>query len=310
MPEYVIEPPDVLAISAVSLVPRHPYHVRPLDTVRIQATGVPEEAPIGNDYIVGLDGNLVLGFGYDYSDAQGTQYLPIRAVGKTIEQLRNEVEQRLRLTVRDPKVWVTITSIASQQDITGEHLVAPDGRVTLGKYGRVCIVGMTIEEARLAIEAHLSSEFENPQISLDVFAYNSKVYYVVTQGAGFGDQVFTLPVKGNETALDAIGNIQGLSSNSSVRMWIARPGFNEFGGDQIMPIDWLGITQRGDVLTNYQLMPGDRLYVAEDKLVALDTALGKLISPFERIFGVTLLGTQTASRIALYPAGGGGGGGF
>jgi polysaccharide export outer membrane protein len=83
-------------------------------------------------------------------------------------------------------------------------------------------------------------------------------------------------------------------------MWVARPGSNECGGDQILPVDWLAITQRGDVCTNYQVMPGDRVYVSEDKLVAFDTLLGKIFSPFERIFGVTLLGTQTAKEIRFF----------
>jgi hypothetical protein len=42
------------------------------------------------------------------------------------------------------------------------------------------------------------------------------------------------------------------------------------------------------------------MFVAEDKLVALDTALAKVISPFERIFGITLLGTQTAKGIKFF----------
>lgn len=296
-PVYVIEPPDVLTISAISLVPKHPYRVRPLDTLIVQATGMPTEAPIGGEHVIGLDGNLVLGYEYDYLDGQ---HQPIRATGKTIEMIRTELEERLQLVAREPRVWITLSSIASQQDISGEHLVAPDGRVTLGSYGRVSLIGMTIEEAKTTIETHLSQYFENPQVGVDVFGFNSKVYYVITQGAGLGDQVFRLPIKGSETALDAIGEIQGFSSNSSIRMWVARPGFNNQGGDQIMPIDWLGISQRGDVTTNYQLMPGDRLYVAEDKLVAFDTALAKIISPIERMLGVTLLGTQTANRITTY----------
>lgn len=296
-PVYIIEPPDVLTISALSLVPKHPYHIRPLDTLIVQATGVPPEAPISGEHAIGLDGNLVLG--YEYDDLDG-QHQPIRAVGKTVEEIRKELEERLQLVAREPRVWITLASIASQQDISGEHLVAPDGRVTLGGYGRVCLTGMTIDEAKTVIEDHLAQYFENPQVGVDVFGYNSKVYYIITQGAGLGDQVFRLPVKGNETALDAIGEMQGFSSNSSLRMWIARPGFNNQGGDQIMPIDWLGISQRADVTTNYQLMPGDRLYVAQDRLVALDTALAKLISPIERLLGVTLLGTQTANRITTY----------
>ncbi|MCA9260796.1 MAG: TolC family protein, partial [Planctomycetales bacterium] len=169
---------------------------------------------------------------------------------------------------------------------------------------------MTMEEATLAIEAHLSQYLENPEIAVDVLGYNSKVFYVVTQGAGLGDGVIILPSRGNETVLDAIGKIQGLQSNSSTRMWIARPGSNDCGGDQILPVDWLAVTQRGDTTTNFQILPGDRLYVSEDKLVAFDTKLGKLFSPFERMFGVTLLGTQTARQINFYNQGGNFGGGF
>ena len=53
-------------------------------------------------------------------------------------------------------------------------------------------------------------------------------------------------------------------------------------------------------------MPGDRLYVSEDKLVAFDTTIAKIFSPLERIFGVTLLGTQTASRVVFFDQGNGG----
>ena len=255
------------------------------------------EAPISGEYPIGLDGKLVVGFDYDYVD---NQYQPIQAAGREIEEIRAELEARLSKIVRKSNVSISLVSIAAQQDIAGEHLVAPDGKVTLGSYGRVQVVGMTIDEAKSALEAHLATYFESPNVSLDVYGYNSKVYYVITQGAGLGDQVVRLPIKGNETALDAVAEIQGLTATSSIRMWIARPGFNDCGGDQIMPVDWLGITQRGDVRTNYQLLPGDRLYVAEDRLVAIDTALAKLFSPVERIFGVTLLGVQTANSFATY----------
>jgi polysaccharide export outer membrane protein len=122
--------------------------------------------------------------------------------------------------------------------------------------------------------------------------------------------VVILPAKGNETILDAIGQIQGLESNQSTRMWVARPGGNECQGDQILPIDWLAVTQRGDTTTNYQLLPGDRLYVSEDKLVAVDTKLGKIISPIERILGVTALGTSTVEGIKLFGQNRGGQGGL
>ncbi|MCA9236068.1 MAG: polysaccharide biosynthesis/export family protein [Planctomycetales bacterium] len=300
LPDYMIEPPDVLSIEAISLVPRQPYHLGPLDAITVFTEGLPEELNLGGEFVVQANGTVQLGF----------ELGAVQAVGKTVDELRDELLAKLTETYAEPQVVVTLTQIAAQQQIAGEHLVAPDGKVNLGAYGRVAVVGLTMEEAKAAIEYHLSQYLESPKIALDVVGYNSKVFYVITQGAGLGDRVIILPSKGNETVLDAIGQVQGLDSTSSTRMWVARPGSNECGGDQILPVDWLAVTQRGDVATNYQVMPGDRVYVSEDKLVAFDTALGKVFSPFERIFGVTLLGTQTAQRVVFFNQNNGGGQGF
>lgn len=293
LPDYIIEPPDILAIEAISLIPKQPYALRPLDVVAVSTTGLAEGMNLAGSYVIQADGSLQLGM----------ELGSITAAGKTAAQLQQELLQQLAQTYKDPQVEVTLVQLGAQQQIAGEHLVAPDGKVTLGTYGRVRVVGMTMEEARAAIEAHLSQFLEGPQIALDVLGYNSKVYYVITQGAGLGDRVVILPSRGNDTVLDAIGQIQGLSFNSSTRMWIARPGYNEVGGDQILPVDWLAVTQRGAVDTNYQLLPGDRVYVSEDKLVALDTRLGKIFAPLERLFGVTALATSTSRGVVFFDQG-------
>ena len=141
------------------------------------------------------------------------------------------------------------------QRIAGEHIVGPDGTITLGQYGSVPVVGMTLDEIRLTIADHLSEYFANPQVSVSVFAYNSKAYYIVTQGGGLGDGLVRLPYTGNETVLDALSQINGLSYVSSSDMWLARPN-RQCGTSLQLPIDWQAITQRADVGTNYQLLPG------------------------------------------------------
>jgi polysaccharide export outer membrane protein len=297
--EYVIEPPDVLSIEAVSLIPKAPYKLRPLDVVSVVVSGVSEEGNISGQYSVQPNGIIQI-IPPGNASPLASKLGAIPAAGKTVEEVQKYLIDLLAPYFKQPQVFVTLIQTAAQQQIIGEHLVAPDGKVNLGTYGRVRIVGMTIEQARAAIEAHLSQYLESPQIAVDVLGYNSKVYYVVTQGAGLGDHVVILPAKGNETVLDAIGQIQGLSSAQSTRMWIARPGRNNCEGDQVLPVDWPAVTQRGDISTNYQLLPGDRLFVSEDKLVAIDTKLGKLISPMERILGFTALATQTTSGIVFF----------
>lgn len=299
MPDYVIEPPDLLSIQAVNLIPNAPYTLHPLDTIVVETAGLPEEQPVIGEYTVGIDGTVTLGFGYD-EQTLGGAYRPLRLAGLTVPEAQAVIRERLAVHVQNPVVWVRLAGISAHQEISGEHLVAPDGTVTLGSYGRVRVVGMTVDQAKSAIQQFLSTRFANPEVAVDVFGYNSKIYYVVLQGAGLGDRVVPMPITGKDTALDALSQIESLSSANSTRMWIARPGPNAQCGDQILPIDWQGITQRGDVTTNYQLMPGDRVFVAENKLVAFDTALAKLISPIERVLGVTLLGTQTARTIHLF----------
>ena len=169
--------------------------------------------------------------------------------------------------------------------------------MTLGSYGSVPVVGMTIAQAKGAIEAYLSQYLDYPEVAVDVYAYNSKVYYIVTQGAGLGDGVYRFPVTGNETVLDAIAQINGLQQVSSKKIWIARPA-GQPGCVQVLPVKWEEITAEACASTNYQILPGDRVFIAEDKLIALDTGLAKLTAPFERIMGFSLLGVGTVTRFS------------
>jgi polysaccharide export outer membrane protein len=117
-------------------------------------------------------------------------------------------------------------------------------------------------------------------------------------GGGAGQQVFRLPITGNETVLDAIAQVNGLSPVSSTdNIWVARPA--PVGGPhQILPVNWQAVSALADTGTNYQLMPGDRVYVAAQHLVAADTFLARVLSPIERLLGVTLLGNYTFRSVA------------
>jgi polysaccharide export outer membrane protein len=261
-----------------------------LDVVTILVEGTPEQAPISGAFGVEPGGIVQLGF----------EYGAVKVSGLTIEEAEERIREHLLNILREPQVYVNLAEIQSAQDIAGEHLVAADGKVNLGTYGRVRVVGLTIEEAAETIEEHLSKDLEDPEIAVDVFGYNSKIYYVITQGADLGDEAVALPYKGNETVLDAITQINGFSSVSSMRMWVARPGRNQCGGDQILPVDWLAISQRADTATNYQLLPGDRLFIAEDPLVALDNRMAKVLAPWERLLGHALFMTDVIARWDFY----------
>jgi polysaccharide export outer membrane protein len=287
LPQYTIEPPDILVIEAIHIVPRSPYALRTGDLLAITVLGTLPDAPVAGAYPVQPGGMVNLGAPY------GT----VKVAGVTPEQATEEVRRVMATHVNDPVVTVSLLEMSGKQQIAGQHLVGSDGTVTLGSYGSVPVIGLSLADAKLAIEQHLTRFLEDPEVAVDVFAYNSKVYYVITEGAGLGDGVTKFPITGNDTVLDAIANINGLTSVSSKKIWIARPS-PESGECQLLPVDWQGVSAFGSTATNYQLFPGDRVFVAEDNLVATDTALAKMLAPLERAMGFTLLATGTATRLS------------
>jgi polysaccharide export outer membrane protein len=222
------------------------------------------------------------------------------------------------------------------QPLAGQHLVRPDGSIGLGIYGSVFVAGMTLDQAATAIAAVLQQSFrqarepEMPpadekdekkkefmaelrdrvkrakeltveqikmELQVDVLTYNSKFYYVITDGGGFGEQVYPIPITGNETVLDALSKINGLPPVASKKnIWVAR-ATKDCHNPMILPVDWCGITQRGCAETNYQIFPGDRVYVKADPLIRTDSFLAKFLSPVQRVLGTVLLGSSTVNSI-------------
>jgi len=286
-PAYVIESPDILLIDAVRVIPLPPYKVQPLDALFIASPNALKEEPVHGIYPVDPDGTINLGPVYG-----GT----FRVVDMTVPEIEKTLTVFLRRTVRDITVSVSLAQSRGGQQIAGQHLVRPDGTVGLGIYGGVYVAGMTLPQAKAAIEAHLSRYLYRPEISLDVFAFNSKWYYVITDFAGNGEQVTRLPATGNETVLDAISMIGGLSAVSSKKLWIARPA-PAGCEDQILPVDWKGVTRRGQTRTNYQILPGDRVFVMSQPLTKFDTYFARVLAPVNRAFGAALLGYSTVNYI-------------
>lgn len=288
LPPYTVAPPDILVLDALRLIPRPPYNIEPLEVLIINVTDTLPAEPITGQFVVGPDGSVNLGF----------RYGSVRVAGMTLEQAQSAIKTHLNPVLKMPTVSVALAQFRGVQQIRGQHLIRPDGTITLGTYGAVYVAGLTLGQVKCVIEKHLEEYMTSPQVAVDVLAYNSKFYYVILDGAGAGQQVVRIPITGNETVLDAIAIINGISPVSSKkRMWLSRPSPANAGANQVMPVDWRAITEAGSTATNYQIFPGDRLYVDSDCLYRFDTNLAKVLSPIERILGTTLLGATTVQTI-------------
>jgi polysaccharide export outer membrane protein len=287
-PPHRVAPPDILVIEALRLVPRGPYKLEPLEALQIEIVGAFKDQ-IKGLYMISPEGTINLGH----------TLLPIPVAGRTVDQAQFAITEYIRKVVKaDFAVNIALVQMRGMQNVRGEHLVRPDGTISLGMYGSVYVAGLTLGQVKCQIENHLAAYLVSPQISVDVLAYNSRKIYIIADGAGYGQQVIALPATGNETVLDAISRVQGLPPVASLKkIWVARPAPAGHPCSQILPVSWKAIVQGGDTTTNYQLLPGDRIYIASDPLICAYNYIDKLVAPVERVLGLMLLGSSTANSI-------------
>ena len=85
----------------------------------------------------------------------------------------------------------------------------------------------------------------------------SKVFYVL----GEVNAPRAYPLAGRETVLDGILTAGGLTRQADMnRVILSRPTSPD-GCRVVLPVCYNQIVQLGDTATNYQLQPGDRIYV-------------------------------------------------
>ncbi len=283
LPEYRIEPPDVLQIEVLKLIPKTPYRISIFDTLMVNAVGTIPEYPLNDYFVVDELGNLNL----------GPVYGSVCVQGLTPDEAKIVVKNHLKKILAAPEVALQVARVADVIEMSGIYLVQQDGIVNMRQCGAVHVSGMTISEAKVAIEKQLSYFFDSPDVTINVAGFNSKTYSIIIEDSTAGENVIRLPVTGKETVLDAISMVGGLKRASSQRIWIARPAPGETGEEQILPVDYMAVTRGGATTTNYQLMPGDRIFVAEEGWLTTTDAIATVTEPMRRVLGLAQLGITT-----------------
>jgi protein involved in polysaccharide export with SLBB domain len=142
--------------------------------------------------------------------------------------------------------------------LPGDQTVLQDGTIDLGRYGRPVVAGKTLPAIEVDVKALIEAKTKDAgPITVRLVTRVSKVYYVL--GAVNAPGAF--PLSGRETVLDALIAAGGLSSQGSRRNIILSRPTPPTGCRIVLPICYREIVQLGDTSTNYQLLPGDRVFV-------------------------------------------------
>lgn len=161
--------------------------------------------------------------------------------------------------------------------ISGERLVRPDGRISLGFYGEVHVAGSTLLEIKEKIVVHLQRFLtdevlgllvmdengepvldpgsgqprlidpkDSDRVFIDIAAYNSQNYYV----QGYVHRPGRLPYTGGENVLDALqltGGVLPSADRGNIRLIRSYP---KGALIQSLLVDYEQLTMGTDISTN------------------------------------------------------------
>ena len=138
-----------------------------------------------------------------------------------------------------------------------DQLVQPDGTVDLGKYGRPVVAGETLPEVEVVVRDAIKAKEKNAiAITVRLLSRPGTVFYVLGEVNAPG----AFPITGHDTVLSAITQAGGPTRRASEQnIVLSRPTAR--GCRLVYPVCYTNIVQLGDTTTNYQLHPGDRIFV-------------------------------------------------
>ena len=182
------------------------------------------------------------------------------------------IHQRVDYKIEPPDI-LAIEAKAEAADgqqltqINRQFLVSHDGTVNLGsELDKVSVAGLTPTETEIRIKAGLQVCFPQArtiECRVSVQSCNRKVYYLIVQNRRVAGQVMRLPITVHDTVLRALTETQGLPNLSDRYILISRPKPGGAGVDEVLQVDWKAISADPTSLTNYSLLPGDRIFINE-----------------------------------------------
>jgi len=224
-----------------------------------------QDQPIDDNFMIQAEGTINL----------GPTYGSVRVAGLTLDEIsRPSGVSSTRCSIAGSLgQWHGAQACNRSPGSTSSARTAPSTFASTAGRGH----GQDDRRRQRAVEKQLSRYLSSPTLSVEVVAYNSKVYYVVTQGREWAI-MSEAPDHRQRDGAGCPRQLNGLSQFPARRSgFLGRP--ERLRERHELAVDYDAITQRGATATNYQIMPGDRLFIAEDPAVALTTISPKRPPP-------------------------------
>lgn len=139
--------------------------------------------------------------------------------------------------------------------------IAPDGTISYLQAQNIQVAGLTLDEARLAIEEGLSSNFRAPRVIITPQEIGSKRFTILGKVINKGVVTLERPMTLVEAIANAGGIETGLFEKNTVELADLDRSFVSRKGKQL-PVDFRKLLNEGDMKQNIEIEPNDFIFIA------------------------------------------------
>lgn len=252
---------SLLLPKELAIAPMDQYIVEIADTLSIEPVSFEATIRLPGDQVVKPDGTLSLGeFGNYLANGKTVDQMKLEIQSKIDQQIRSEMEiefakQIARQASDDAQQREPLGLPALQDRAQDSGDSASDEADLAAKKAKRARERQ--KEARRLFEERLDEKLYQNRVSVRVTNWESKKIYVLGEVNSPG----SFPFIGNETVLDAIIEAGGLGSSANRHSIVVSRPSRCSDCRTVIKVCYDQIVQLGDTSTNYQLMPGDRVFV-------------------------------------------------
>jgi protein involved in polysaccharide export with SLBB domain len=185
-------------------------------------------------------------------------------------------------------------SVPDRPELSGLHEISPDGRIDLGKLGRLRVEGKSTG----TIAQLLAEVLGRPELiaKVRVAEYRSQQVNVIGQVSGSQRAVV---YRGPETVLEILRRAGGITSGAEPdAVYVVRAQVVEGGKPEIYRVDLRAILFLDDPKSNIIVQPRDQIFVGERPLCSFE----RCVAPWLRPIYEALSGLRPNSATARGPA--------
>jgi polysaccharide biosynthesis/export protein len=199
-----------------------------------------------------------------------------KPVDKTREEMASKEDLALLEESENPVYFfgsgdVIRIDVYGRPEVSGKHVIGPDGMITLPLVGNVFLNGLTREEALGAVNQRLQAFFTHPHVTVAVEEYTSNQVTVLGRVENAGPQRFAHPPTLAEV-LSIAGAMPILDKQATLtRCAIMR------GREKLIWVD-LKALLNGDPAYNIRMKKGDIVFIPDSSDTAV-YVLGSVVKP-------------------------------